>query len=546
MDAESHSADEIDRIRSIAGRVLEDEAFKRSPILARLLQYLVEKTAAGETITSFSIAFDGLGKSYADNAEADTYARVTVARLRKALAVYFRHAGADEAISIDLGTYQVRAGHPVHSGENGLAQTAFNTHAALRRRLAGKSRGIVAAIVLAVLVLISGLGYLAYRDRQADMAKWNNPNYPKLQVSVESMTTGGFISPQEIVIHLQDAKDRLKEYNAIYLIEPNGTAPDYEARITFNADQGEVVESWTLVEVASHNVVWSETYPVQSGKDLKAIVDTAVESIASPNGALMVFLRSKGYRPDTPLGCWLRFTEGVQTFNTGKDAELKRCAREWYENAPNRPLAAFLYGWTLVDLAAQSPTQSDRAAKLGSAFQVLRRAIALNPERALLYIANMRANALAGDRQLVLTSAHDAIRSAPHNPVVVGMAASNLVLWGDPEGERILDRLDTDEGASRPWEHVGRFVAAMMREDTVAAGEEASELEQFDMGQPLMLIIEAAYASRVGRADEAKAALDQLRAYPAVRFIGVNAVIDRLPISPEVRRKLRQWLPRNL
>ena len=92
--------------------VLADATFVRSPVLARLLDYLVRMTLRGDghTLKSYSVAIEGLGRSPDLDPQVDTYARVQVARLRKALDGFYASAGASrrQRLTIDSGAYTVR------------------------------------------------------------------------------------------------------------------------------------------------------------------------------------------------------------------------------------------------------------------------------------------------------------------------------------------------------------------------------------------------------------------------------------------------------
>ena len=82
MKAQLHS------IEAEAERVLDDPVFRRSPVMSRLLAYLVAKSIEGKSVKAFELAADGLGRTDL-SPDTDTYARVAVARLRKVLSEYY-------------------------------------------------------------------------------------------------------------------------------------------------------------------------------------------------------------------------------------------------------------------------------------------------------------------------------------------------------------------------------------------------------------------------------------------------------------------------
>ncbi|MFN3450910.1 MAG: hypothetical protein ACK4ZE_02030 [Sphingorhabdus sp.] len=86
--------------------------FQRSPVLSRLLRYLVDETIFGRaaTLKSFIIAVDALGRKDDFDSASDSSARVQMGRLRKALETYYSHNTAidSECIYLQPGSYVIR------------------------------------------------------------------------------------------------------------------------------------------------------------------------------------------------------------------------------------------------------------------------------------------------------------------------------------------------------------------------------------------------------------------------------------------------------
>ena len=94
---------------ALAG-VLTDPNFVRAPVLVRLLSYLVDMTLKGEgrSLKSYSVAVDGLGRPANGDAQIDTYARVQVGRLRKALDAHYASLGRGYSQRLTLPTVATR------------------------------------------------------------------------------------------------------------------------------------------------------------------------------------------------------------------------------------------------------------------------------------------------------------------------------------------------------------------------------------------------------------------------------------------------------
>jgi hypothetical protein len=97
-----------------AQTVLKQAVFQRSPVLSKLLCYLVEETAAGraDNLKSFIVAIECLGRSENFDAASDSSARVQMVRLRKTLeSHYAKHGPVDElCIYLQPGSYKIRLG----------------------------------------------------------------------------------------------------------------------------------------------------------------------------------------------------------------------------------------------------------------------------------------------------------------------------------------------------------------------------------------------------------------------------------------------------
>lgn len=96
--------------------VLTDEVFRRSPVLSKLLRYLVDETIAGRSanLKSSVLAIDVLGHRTDFDSSHDSSARVQMVRLRRSLEIYYaKHTAADQlCIYVPAGTYSVRLGSP--------------------------------------------------------------------------------------------------------------------------------------------------------------------------------------------------------------------------------------------------------------------------------------------------------------------------------------------------------------------------------------------------------------------------------------------------
>lgn len=536
MKAQLHS------IEAEAERVLDDPVFRRSPVMSRLLAYLVAKSIEGKSVKAFELAADGLGRTDL-SPDTDTYARVAVARLRKVLSEYYAKGDHQVQLIVDKGTYAIRLEHEVSREPSSSVRSDQTNPVDWQSPKTGTSswKLKLAAIAVSLLALISAwLLPFPEGPRPGRQNPWKHSNFPAVAVTggPGEAADDGNVCRQKLILALSG-------YAGIRLYADMNLLPDYLVRMETSGNGKARSSMVALVHRATNRVVW--TFPFSASTDCPSEneIGEASFALARIGGAIESFARRQEVPADSPYGCWLRFTKAVNSFNSMGDAALAACARDWYANVPEHPVAAMLQGWTLADKGALAITSGGRSSNLSQATEVLKDASALNADAAYLDIALMRTYSLAGNGSLAIRHANDANSKAAGNRLVLGMAASGLALWNDPRGAEILLEMDSQSVERPPWELVGLFVSAMMREDLRDAGRQIRQLEDYEHSQPLLLLLKAAYAQRTGRSHEAKEVLDRLGANPRILIVGKQRLIDRLPMAPEVKRKLNVWLAWN-
>lgn len=93
-------------------RICNGAAFRRAPVMRRLLKFLATETLAGRGVDlkAYGVAVDGLGKGQDFDAQADSYPRVQVGRLRRMIETFYAEEGGSESavrVSIPNGSYRV-------------------------------------------------------------------------------------------------------------------------------------------------------------------------------------------------------------------------------------------------------------------------------------------------------------------------------------------------------------------------------------------------------------------------------------------------------
>lgn len=539
MAAGSAPTDESVRLRAAAARVLQDKTFSRAPVMSRLLLYLVDRTLDGGPVKSYTIATDALGRAEDDGADADTYARVAVARLRKALATYYVSHPDEDEIYIDSGSYAVRVrSRALPLSPAGTEPVQPRAGARLLAATGKRSwRFAIAGLVITLLIVAAGI----YQHRQSQQ-RWLRSNLPTLTVLASGSDAGATTGSEDLTAFGRLLYVTLADYFGFRLVRPDGGNADYEIRLDVDQTNGTRLETVTLMEVESGRIVWTRQYPIADQAGLLRSAQLAAAAIAAPGGALNVYGRRKRLGSGTPYGCWLQFTGSVMSYSSRADSELQQCAKDWYAADEESRTAAFLRNWTMVDASMTTLGEDRRRAELEAALTVVHRALARNPENGMLYVGEMRTYSFLGMSDEVRRSARSAMEAAPDNRTIVGMAGTWLAFWNDPQGKEILAGLATDADTSLPWEHAGHLMVAMMEDDVEGAGQHLSALRFYLEDQPALNLFEAAYCRRIGQEQAAQVALDRLRSDPLAWFVGPDMVMQRLPLAPEVKARLREWL----
>ncbi|MDX2179645.1 MAG: hypothetical protein SFV18_08645 [Bryobacteraceae bacterium] len=144
--------------RSQVDRILHSETFRHADQLRHLLDYLAERSLAGDggTLKEYTVGIEALGKRTDYDPRKDAAVRIQAGRLRTKLDEYYRNEGADDRVLVAMPKGGFRVEFSERAAEPVSPPPAPTGH---WRWAAG---GALAALAL---VLVCGLLWIALRGR---------------------------------------------------------------------------------------------------------------------------------------------------------------------------------------------------------------------------------------------------------------------------------------------------------------------------------------------------------------------------------------------
>lgn len=520
--------------------IVADPVFNRSPAQVRMLKYLVEASAAGEgaSLKSYTLAVEGLGRSEDFDAQTNTYSRVLTARLRRSLEAYYRGPGAEREwrLEIPQGSYEVqlrpnREGPVPPPAAPGMLPTPKQ-----RRRLVWSAAAVVAALVLAGLVWF-------YLDSRAAAARWQKLNFPLVAIQVTPSATTA--EARRMATVAAEFADAVSQYDSVRVADHTEATTEYILTLS-HADGGGKAIQVELVNRQRNRRLYSGTIALSGDGEPTPAERLALErivfSLFGYASAVTSLETRNSNSADTPFDCWLRFSNSVVTDGSAQDPELLECAEDWYAHSPRHPLAGAIYGWTLASSTLGDPPGSRRDEQLNEALRIVEQARARDPGSRLAALSLARIYGLMGNVESLRRVAREISATGDLNPDVYSTVGLLLVFQNDLTGEAEIDRAIAFHPSPPPRYFIGKYIAAMMREDTAGAGAALQRIMTGDSATNWRIYLQAAYLARIGRTEEARRVWSAGTASRPLMRLFPRYYLSNAPAAPAVKQRLGQWL----
>ena len=464
------------KISAEANSILTNAGFLRSPVLSKLLRYLINETVKGngDALKSYAVAVDGLGRPETFDSASDSSARVQMVRLRKALESHYAQHGPidDQCLYLRPGCYKVRLGklavaypqlyRPLSDADNAsvlptahadaelhVDRTAEYSHLASipapapSTRTMGRSFisvfGALAGIAIAMLAWIGWQQLVQFRK---------TPISPVLELlPVEHADTDQLEKTAQI-ISSTFASD-LPRFNIarIRVVGENSVSRQSDTSDIVYRLSSRIEDDGTgrqrlflrMNDAATGTALWSHETTFSS--DPKSVSDALISLTADINGpfGIIVSHGSMLYRDRNDAGyvCLLKYFSFVETRSTEVEDEIGACLQKPVQEKKLR--STLLAARALFTIERTSALKNFDAAS-DSALILARAAVAADPNAASANFALARLSYLKNDCVSARFYTRRTLEANANSPLILANLAALGPVCNYPDSATILDR----------------------------------------------------------------------------------------------------------
>ncbi len=575
--------------------VLQSPEFVRSPVLRKLLEYLVEQTLAGngERLKAYQIAVDGLGRDDGFDPQSDSYPRVQVGRLRKMLDLHYAAlppaaAASRQRITIPVGRYTVglapivaptvelaspeaavggqAADAPAmatgagaqaarHDAGQGIASAPVPPQSGNRATPATRQRTVIdrgwlvwAVPIILLLVALYALWLVfrpddtAIRSIQAQLA----------HVGIVTVPPGG---NDDLNTAAQIAEMHLQRFEMLAVsmgghadsASADHKAREYELLLRGGAGQQGRIHGPIFLSLRhreSGQTLWSSELPGDDSStaapDFEQAIGAGISIIARSGGLIAQHQRKQigsDMRPGYP--CLIQYDTFRQRRDPALRPRLQACLSKSLEMYPDEPL--FLQALSYLALSQPQKGRQKPLAPSNKGRAFAEAALEFDSRSSLAQIAVARSAVARGNCPRAIAFSRRAVESNPLEPDTLGIAGTLLMSCGDYTGaQSALERALEMNSQPGGFQTSSLVIVRLMNGQPQAALDLALRSETPELvAQPNFLLAKALSQAANGRLDAGKRTWARLE-----RTVGVSAgvpatdVMARFAISPFFSRRM--------
>ena len=560
---ETQDPGEIDRIiAEELGRLLDSPMFVRSPVLSRLLQFLVEHRLRGgrSSPKAYAIATEALGRSEDFDPAVDSYPRVMVGRLRSLLDRYYADTPWIHRLRVPQGSYEVvvqyRSAPPVARSAEGpqvdddvkAANTSAGAGRPPRSSQARSSRDGAPRFgrwVVALILLSLALFTLWTLRGGPDRLFVGDPvAVPLLEVSAP---VAGNLPESRALARALDGKlrDGLRRFDLIDLLSAKAPGTTTTGNSDYRLDtsivrsvEGTADVTLVLNRVADQRAIWSQQLRLTQDQTPEfTAIEPLIAQLAGDYGVIVrdqVQRQPESFSPGYP--CLAQFNRMRQMRNTATAKQVDTCLRSTLKASPRDPVA--LSALSLVRYGDWQPrrmTEEGRTA-LGEARTLAQRAYESSPNSAAGLFAMSRANFYAGNCAGGNAMGDAATALNPFDADMSGFLGLFKLTCGQaPEGEALLRRsLELDSSYPGVPAVTLAFILSQRGEQDEAR-KILDHMPSPSNMEPQYMLVRSIVLARQGHVAEGRAQWQRLLSYTREPADATpEQVVSRFVITPVV------------
>lgn len=482
-------------MRNEEERILRGAQFHSSPTLARLLKWLVTETLAGrgDHIKSYTIAVEGLGRPEEFDSQTDSYPRVQIGRLRKALQIHYSQQAPAQELCLYLqpGSYRTRLGRlehaypqlyrpllretrPVNSAEETAVSNLSGEPAGNTRPLSFRPEWqyiLWAAGMLAIILLIViSIGNFALfsPDQKTVAHRGHSP------VVILARVEGG-----------QTTKS-LAIANDAYAVLADGLSRSWIAQIRLGAGGDSSSSGWSpanyrletqigdtqaggqvlfmrLNDISSSTVVWSTTQSIDNSKSMMDNIGPVIAQLAGPYGAIArneTKLVKDTYAPGYP--CLLHYLTFLQSRDPVLGSKVSRCLQQ---PSPENRLESVRLAFQAFYLMDSEKATSKWDELLNRVLKISRSAVEVDPKEAYAQFSLARVYFIKNDCGSGRRYSRLAVAANPYDPIILAILGNFNSLCGYEEGFDMLAKAYQYRVGGESYARLSLILAAIRNND---------------------------------------------------------------------------------
>lgn len=566
--------------------VMQSPEFVRSPVLRRLLEYLVGQTLAGHggRLKAYQIAVEGLGRDDSFDPQSDSYPRVQVGRLRKMLDLHYAALTAEQArgrlrISIPVGHYNVEL-QPIALPPTAEPSGAQGAPAAVAPGAAGQAGPIDPAAPLAPAgaapppppatggidqgwlvwalpaLLLLALLYVIWLAARPEAGERDAARRDIRQhVAHVNIITRPASGSDDLNTAAQIAEMHLQRFEMLAVSmgehddgsDTRSTAQEYELLLRGGGRQqgsGPQMLFLTLRHAATGTTLWSYELPRNGNRltapDFEQAIGAGISAIARSGGLIAQHQRKligSDMSPGYP--CLIQYDAFRQRRDPALRPALQSCLDRSLEAYPDEPL--FLQALSYMELSNPQPSRQTPLVPSQRGRVLAEAALQFDGRSSLAQIAVARSALARGNCPRAIAFARRAVESNPLEPDTLGLAGTFLLSCGDMAGaEQVLERARSMNSEPGGYQTASLIVARLVNGKDEAALELAMRADSRELsGQPNFLLAKALAQAANNRGDAARTTWAELeRAVGVPPGTAANDILGRFAISPFFSRRM--------